>query len=90
MVLGITYGAAWTLIPDQMKPFQSMFGLVITILLCIAAEALIIKVPLPKGFPPIPPLLGEFTSVETNQFVRFGEKGKNIARCGCMQVVSKS
>jgi len=60
LVLGLVFGALWALDPEKMKPYESNFGLVITIILCFAAEGLIVKVPMPKGFPPIPPLLGNF------------------------------
>ena len=42
-----------------MQPQKSLFGLIITILLSIAAEKLVVKIPTPPKFPPFPPLLGK-------------------------------
>uniref|UniRef100_F6Y813 Cation/H+ exchanger transmembrane domain-containing protein n=1 Tax=Ciona intestinalis TaxID=7719 RepID=F6Y813_CIOIN len=57
------YGAVWALIPERMTPFKldvhtgQTFGLVLTIMLCFTAEILFVKIPTPKGLPPLPPLL---------------------------------
>ena len=59
IVLGLTLGAIWALLPDYMKPGKSLFGLTVTIIMSLAAEQLVVRIPTPKNLPPLPPLLGE-------------------------------
>ena len=59
LLLAAFFAAMWSVFPEEMIPEHNLFGLVITVLFCLIAETLIVKIPMPKGFPPIPPLLGE-------------------------------
>ena len=61
LLLAAFFAAMWSVFPEEMIPEYNLFGLVITVLFCLIAETLIVKIPVPKGFPPIPPLLGEWS-----------------------------
>ena len=60
LLLAAFFAAMWSVFPEEMIPEHNLFGLVITVLFCLIAETLIVKAPMPKGFPSIPPLLGEW------------------------------
>ncbi|CAK8692411.1 sodium/hydrogen exchanger 9B2-like [Clavelina lepadiformis] len=57
LMLCLLFGAVWALLPERMLPNHSQFSLFMTIVLCFVAEQLVVKIPTPKGFPPLPPLL---------------------------------
>uniref|UniRef100_H2YWT6 Cation/H+ exchanger transmembrane domain-containing protein n=1 Tax=Ciona savignyi TaxID=51511 RepID=H2YWT6_CIOSA len=54
---------AWSLFPEHMAPYEEgvhtgkTFGLILTLMLCFTAEILFVKIPTPKNYPPLPPLL---------------------------------
>ncbi|XP_076817067.1 sodium/hydrogen exchanger 9B2-like [Clavelina lepadiformis] len=57
VVLAALFGGLWSLMPEEMSPDHDVFDLVLTVIFCFAAEQIVIKIPMPDGFPPLPPLL---------------------------------
>ena len=69
LAMACLLGALWSVFPEEMIPNHNLFGLVVTIILCMAAETLVVKVPTPEGFPPIPPLFGTLELHFTKKFL---------------------